>query len=320
IVGELAAAGAGAGTVLAGLLLQLALGVERAGRRLQAEVGAFATGELAGGSDITSHFPIAPLDATLLRRTAPVVRDRRHVDDVEDLVADVVERTHGRLTARTRALDADFQRLHAVVERGLAGLLGGDLGRERGGLARAAEARAARSRPRQRVALAVGDGDDGVVEGRVHVGDAVGDDALDLLLGLDCCRLGHGLGSLLLDGLARALAGARVGTGALAAQRQAAAMAQAAVAAQVHQALDRHADFAAQVALDHELADFGAQALDFRLGQVADLGRRIDAGRFADLLGTGTADAVDALQPDPDVLLGRQVDTCNTRHEAISDY
>src|SRR5690606_10116439 len=292
VVRELAAAGAGAGTVLAGLLLQLALGVERAGRRLQAEVGAFATGELAGGSDITSHFPIAPLDATLLRRTAPVVRDRRHVDDVGDLVADVVERTHGRLAARTRALDAHFQRLHAVVERGLAGLLGGDLGRERGGLARAAEARAARSRPAQRVALAVGDGDDGVVEGRVHVGDAVGDDALDLLLDFRGSRLGH-VGSLLLDRLARTLAGAGVGPGALAAQGQAAAMAQAAVAGQVHQALDRHADLAAEVALHRVLGDFQAQALDLGLGQVADLGRRRDAGGLADLLGTGTANAVD---------------------------
>ena len=67
-------------------------------------------------------------DAALLRRTAPVVRDRRHVDDVGDLVAHVVQRTHGRLTTRTRALDADFQRLHAVVERSTAGLFGGDLG------------------------------------------------------------------------------------------------------------------------------------------------------------------------------------------------
>src|SRR3546814_10510826 len=73
-------------------------------------------------------------------------------------------------------------------------------------------------------------------------------------------------------------------------------------------------DLAAEVAFDHVLADFGAQALDFRLGQVADLDRRVDAGRFAKLLRTGTADAVDALQPDPDMLLGRQVDPCNTRH------
>src|SRR3546814_5759436 len=78
-------------------------------------------------------------DATLFRRTAPVVRDRRHVDDVGDLVADVVERTYGRLSARTRTLDAHFQRLHAVVERGLPGLLGGDLGCERGRLARRSE-------------------------------------------------------------------------------------------------------------------------------------------------------------------------------------
>ena len=105
-----------------------------------------------------------------------------------------------------------------------------------------------------------------------------------------------------------------------AAQRQAATVAQATIATQVHQALDRHADFAAQVALDHELADFGAQALDFRLGQVADLGGRRHAGGVADELGTGTADAVDALQPDPDVLLGRQVDTCNTRHARISNW
>src|SRR3546814_6599465 len=113
------------------------------------------------------------------------------LDDVGDLVADVVERTYGRLSARTRTLDAHFQRLHAVVERGLAGLLGGDLGCERGRLARTAEARAARSRPRQRVALAVGDGDDGVVERSMDVGDAIGDDALALLLRLGSGWFGH---------------------------------------------------------------------------------------------------------------------------------
>src|SRR5688572_20202083 len=122
---------------------------------------------------------------------------------------------------------------------------------------------------------------------------------------------------LLPDGLARALAGARIGARPLATQRQSATMAQAAVAGQVHQALDRHADFTTEVALDHELADFSAQALDFGFGEVSDLGRRCNAGRFADLLRTGTANAVDALQPDPDVLLGWQVDARNTRHNAI---
>src|SRR5690606_22881511 len=95
-------------------------------------------------------------------------------------------------------------------------------------------------------------------------------------------------------------------------------MTQAAVAAQVHQSLDGDADFAAQVAFDDVLADFGAQALDFRLGQVTDLGRRGHVGGLANLLRPGAADAIDALQPHPDVLVGRQVDACNTRHDAIS--
>jgi hypothetical protein len=93
---------------------------------------------------------------------------------------------------------------------------------------------------------------------------------------------------------------------------------QAAIAGQVHEALDGHADLATQVALDHVLADFRAQALDVGLGQVADLGVGLDASGFADLLRTSTADAVDALQADPDMFLGRQVDARNTRHDAIS--
>src|SRR5690606_25703474 len=121
-----------------------------------------------------------------------------------------------------------------------------------------------RGRPRQRVALTVGDRDDGVVERSVDVGDTVGDDSLDLLLRLvGSSRLGHGMGSLLSDGLARTLAGTCIGASALATQRKTTAMTQATVAAQIHQTLDRNADLATQVAFDHVLADFGAEALDF---------------------------------------------------------
>jgi hypothetical protein len=60
-------------------------------------------------------------------------------------------------------------------------------------------------------------------------------------------------------GLARALAGARIGAGPLAAHRQAATMAQSAVAAEIHQPLDIHADFTSQVAFDHDFADFSAK-------------------------------------------------------------
>src|SRR5690349_13525677 len=145
------------------------------------------------------------LDSTLLGGTAAVMRNRRDVDDVQDLVAQRVQRTHGRPAARAGALDTHFPGLHAVVAGRAASLLGSDLGSERSGLARTAETRAAGSRPRQRVALAVGDGDDGVVEGGLHVGHGIRDNALDLLLGLD--RLGHNWGPLLLDRATRALAG-----------------------------------------------------------------------------------------------------------------
>src|SRR5690606_12409709 len=117
---------------------------------------------------------------------------------------------------------------------------------------------------------------------------------------------------------ARTLAGTGIGPGALAAQGQAATVPQAAVAGQVHQALDGDADLAAQVALDGVLRDLEAEALDLGLGEVADLGRRRNAGGLADLLRTGTANAEDALQAHPDVLLGRQVDAGNTRHDAVS--
>src|SRR3546814_2011791 len=59
VVGQLAATGVGR-AVRAGFLFQLALGVQRTRRALERQVGAFATGELAGGTDITSHLFSAP--------------------------------------------------------------------------------------------------------------------------------------------------------------------------------------------------------------------------------------------------------------------
>src|SRR5690242_11366161 len=269
-------------------------------------------------------------DPPLLRRTAAVVRNRRDVDDVGDLVAERIQGTHRRLAARTRALDAHFQRLDAVIQRHAPSLLRRDLRGERRGLARTAETCPARGRPRQCIALTIGDGNDGVVEGSLDVGDAVNDDALGLLLRLGSWFV-HGLSGwkmllcndarpsrrarhLFLDGATRALAGACVGAGALAARRQATAMTQTAIGTQIHQALDADADLAAQVAFHGELRHFAAQVLDLALGQRLDLRGRIDARRFADLARAGTADAEDALQAYPDVLVDWQVDACDTCH------
>src|SRR5688572_21451135 len=265
--------------VLAGLLLELALRVERASGALERQVGAFAARELAGGTDITCHGSARSLHATPLGRTAAVVRDRRHVDDVGDLVADRVERADRGFATRARALDANLERLEPVFLRGTAGALGRDLRGERRRLARAAETGTAGRRPRKRVALAIGDRHDRVVEGRLDVRDAVGDDALGLLLGLRrgvcCCGLVHVFlpVRLALGRLARALAGAGVRAGALAAQREAATMAQATVATEVHQALHADRDLAAEVTLDRVLGHLVADLVDLGLGEVADLGR-----------------------------------------------
>src|SRR5699024_4484731 len=102
-----------------------------------------------------------------------------------------IQRTHGRLATRAGALDAHFDGLDAVFLRGATGPLGSDLGRIRSGLARTAKTRATGRGPGQGIALAIGNGDDGVVEGSLHVGHRIGDHATVLLLAL--YRFSHDL-------------------------------------------------------------------------------------------------------------------------------
>src|SRR5690606_6283894 len=122
-----------------------------------------------------------PLDTTTLGRAAAVVRHRRDVRNAGDLDPQGIQGAHGGLAAGAGALDADFQRLDAVFLGHAAGGFGSHLGGERRRLARALEAGAAGRGPRQGVALTVGDGDDGVVEGRVDVSNPVGHVLLDFL-------------------------------------------------------------------------------------------------------------------------------------------
>src|SRR5690606_34217956 len=104
--------------------------------------------------------------------------------------------------------------------------------------------------------------------GSMDVRDRIHDLLLDLL-----AHLGSLLGHVLLpDRAARAFPRPRIGTGALAAQRQAATVADAAIAAEIHEALDAHRCLTAQVALDDHPRDLATQLLHLRLGQVANLG------------------------------------------------
>src|SRR6185369_2081774 len=269
-------------------------------------------------------------DSAPLRRAAAVVRDRRHVGDAADLEADRIQRAHRRLAARAGALDAHFDVLHAAFLRRASGALRGDLRRERRGFARALEAGVPRGRPGKHVALAVGDRHDGVVERRMHVGDALGDVLLDFLArarlrgllqflargGVPARHLGYlSDWHVQLDGgLARTLPGTRVGAGALAAHGQALAMARAAVALQVDQPLDRHLDLAPQVALDGEPLHALAQPVELGVVQVLDLAVALHAGGGADRLRARAADAVDRGERDLGVLVIGNVDTCYTRH------
>src|SRR5262249_24915511 len=85
--------------------------------------------------------------------------------------------------------------------------------------------------------------------------------------------------------LARTLAGARVGAGALPVDRQAAAVPQPLVVADLHLALDVLRDLSAQVSFDLQvLVDVGAQPGDFLFGEVADARVARHAGVVAHLL------------------------------------
>src|SRR5215213_754677 len=170
------------------------------------------------------------LAAPPLGRTAAVVRHGRDVLDGRHLDAGALYRANGGVTPRTRALHLHLGASQAVLLGGLGRPLGGQLGGERRRLAGALEPHAARRRPRDDVALGVGDRDDRVVERALDVHHAGGD-----VLAVPAARaatrwlrLGHRLlphGLLLVgDGALRPLAGPGVGVRALTTDRQALAV------------------------------------------------------------------------------------------------
>src|ERR1700728_605483 len=74
------------------------------------------------------------LDAPLFRRTTTVMGDRSHVFNVGDLETATVQCSDGGLAARAGAHHPHLHILHAMLLRGSARALGGNLRRERGGL------------------------------------------------------------------------------------------------------------------------------------------------------------------------------------------
>src|SRR6476619_3165542 len=130
------------------------------------------------------------LDAPPLRRPDPVVRDRGHVADAGDRETDGLEGAKSALPARAGSLDLNLEGADAMLGGLAARVLGRDLRGIRGRLTAALEAHHAGARPGNRIALRVGDGDHGVVEAGVHVGDA-GRDVLALSPAEALRCLGH---------------------------------------------------------------------------------------------------------------------------------
>src|SRR5215203_354050 len=118
------------------------------------------------------------------------------------------------------------------------------------------------------------------------------------------------------DGALGALAGARVGLGALSADGQALAVPATLIAADLDLAADVCLDLATEVTLDLVVGFDGVAELDqLVVAQVLHSGVRVDPGRGEDLLGAGTADAVDVGECDLDALVAREVNTDEACHE-----
>jgi hypothetical protein len=113
------------------------------------------------------------LDATALLWAAAVVRDRCHIGNRCDTDAQSTQSANGRLTTWAWTLDLDVQVLDALFLRCTACHFRSNLGCERRRFTRTFEALATGRSPRQSIALAVGDGDDRVVERRVNVCNTV---------------------------------------------------------------------------------------------------------------------------------------------------
>src|SRR6202020_1367438 len=103
------------------------------------------------------------------------VRDRGDVLDPDDLDADRGQRADRGLATRAGPAHEYVDLAHAMFHGLLGAGLGGQLGGEGSGLARTLEADVPGRGPGEDVALGVGDGDDGVVEGAFDVRHAVGD-------------------------------------------------------------------------------------------------------------------------------------------------
>ena len=114
------------------------------------------------------------LDASLLARTAAIVRDRRAVFDGFNVQTGGLQGSNGALATTSWALDANFDFFNAKLHGFFGGCLGGTLAREGSAFPAAFESTSTGTGPAKRFAFGVSDSYGRVVEGRLNVSNAVG--------------------------------------------------------------------------------------------------------------------------------------------------
>src|SRR6478752_10437798 len=120
-------------------------------------------------------------------------------------------------------------------------------------------------------------------------------------------------------GALRALAGARVGLGALTAHGQTTTVTKTLVGADLDLAADVGLHLTAKVTLEAVVAlEEVTKRNELGLTEVLDAGVGVDAGGNQRLLGTGATDTEDVGQCDLDALLARKVDANKTSHVGCS--
>src|SRR5579862_6570856 len=122
-----------------------------------------------------SNLLISPLHAAALGRAATIVRDGSHVLDRVDVQAGGSQGANSGFATRTGPLDANFDRLHAVlIASGTGGVHGGLLRGVGRAFARTFKAHRTGGGPAYGAAVGIGEGNDGVVESGLNTDHEIG--------------------------------------------------------------------------------------------------------------------------------------------------
>src|SRR5262249_27051546 len=96
-------------------------------------------------------------------------------------------------------------------------------------------------------------------------------------------------------------------------------MTNTAVRLNFNKATDIHLNLLAEITFDAAfLLDRVTKLVHFVFGQVADFFRMVDTGLFREPLRAHLADAIDRREADPQTLLHRKINTCDTCHDSES--